>query len=62
MGYQGAKGYSHFNVTLYDSRQGITDGSRDSLTRKFTYQVYESEGENVEQPLIDNIKNRCGAR
>ena len=43
MGYQSDKGYSHFNVTFYDNRQGIPDGSRDSLTRKFTYQVYESE-------------------
>ncbi len=58
VGYQSAKGYSHFNVSLYDNSQGIPDGSRDSLSRKFTYQVYESEGENVLQPLTDNIKDR----
>ncbi|MEO8854711.1 MAG: TonB-dependent receptor, partial [Ginsengibacter sp.] len=58
MGYKSDKGYSHLNVTYYDNRQGIPDGSRDSLTRKFTYQVYESEGENVIQPNIDNIKDR----
>jgi iron complex outermembrane receptor protein len=58
MGYNGAKGYSHFNVTVYDNRQGIPDGSRDSLSRKFTYQVYESEGENVQQTIVDNIKDR----
>ena len=58
MGYQSDKGYSHFNVTFYDNRQGIPDGSRDSLTRKFTYQVYESEFENVQQSQIDNIKDR----
>ncbi len=58
MGYNGAKGYSHFNVTVYDNRQGIPDGSRDSLTRKFTYQVYEAERENVLQTNIDNIKDR----
>ncbi len=58
MGYTGDKGYSHLNATFYDNRQGIPDGSRDSLTRKFTYQVYETEGENTLQPLVDNIKNR----
>ena len=58
LGYRNAKGRSHLNFTLYDNRQGIPDGSRDSLTRKFTYQVYESEGENMLQPLTDNVKNR----
>ena len=58
MGYNGANGYSHINCTFYDNRQGIPDGSRDSLTRKFTYQIYETQGENVVQPLIDNIKDR----
>ena len=57
-GYSGEKGYSHLNFTFYDNRQGIPDGSRDSLTRKFTYQVYESEGENTILPLVDDIKNR----
>jgi iron complex outermembrane recepter protein len=58
VGYNGYKGYSHLNFTLYDNQQGIPDGSRDSLTRKFTYQVYETQGENTIQPLVDNIKNR----
>ncbi len=58
IGYTGPKGYSHLNYTFYDNRQGIPDGSRDSLTRKFTYQIYESKGENTIQPLIDNIKDR----
>jgi iron complex outermembrane recepter protein len=58
LGYQNEKGYSHLNLTYYDDRQGIPDGSRDSLTRKFTYQVYESAGENTIQPNIDNIKDR----
>ena len=44
------KGYSNLNLTLYDNLQGIPDGSRDSLTRKFTMQVYEGNN--------DNIKNR----
>jgi len=43
-------GYSNFNLTLYDNLQGIPDGSRDSLTRKFTKQIYEGDD--------DDIKNR----
>lgn len=58
VGYKWDKGYSHLNYTLYDNRQGIPDGSRDSLTRQFTYQIYETQGENTIQPLVDNIKER----
>ena len=58
MGYQGTKGYSHLNFTVYDNHQGIPDGSRDSLTRQFTYQVYETAGENNLLPQTDDIKNR----
>lgn len=58
LGYHNNNGYSHLNVTVYDNRQGIPDGSRDSLSRKFTYQVYESPNENTLQPLVDNIKDR----
>lgn len=58
LGYNTEKGYSHLNFTYYDNRQGIPDGSRDSLTRKFTYQIYESQGENSIQPQVDNIKDR----
>lgn len=50
IGYKSDKGFSHFNVTLYDNLQGIPDGSRDSLTRKFTKQIYEGSN--------DDIKNR----
>ena len=57
-GYQAAKGYFHLNLTFYDNRQGIPDGSRDSLTRRFTYQIYESPGENILQPQVDTIKKR----
>lgn len=41
-------GYSQSGATLYDNTQEIPDGSRDSLTRKFTKQVLED----------DDIKNR----
>lgn len=58
LGYHNASGYSHLNVTFYDNRQGIPDGTRDSLTRKFTYQVYESPGENTLLPQTDDLKGR----
>ncbi|WP_238381840.1 TonB-dependent receptor [Mucilaginibacter pedocola] len=43
-------GYSQLAATIYNNQQEIPDGSRDSLTRKFTRQV--AEGAN------DDIKNR----
>ncbi|KAI9451715.1 tonB-linked outer membrane receptor [Russula earlei] len=43
-------GYSHWAATVYDNQQEIPDGSRDSLTRQFTRQVYEIP--------FDDIKNR----
>jgi len=48
--YTSKKGYSNINFTLYDNSQGIPDGSRDSLTRKFTNQINEAD--------TDDIKNR----
>ncbi|MBF9238514.1 TonB-dependent receptor [Hymenobacter sp. BT683] len=43
-------GSSHWYLTLYDNQQEIPDGSRDSLSRRFTRQVAES--------ALDDIKNR----
>lgn len=36
-------GYSHLNFSIYDNLQEIPDGSRDSLTRKFTKQITEED-------------------
>ncbi len=36
-------GTSFFNASLFDDQQAIPDGSRDSLTRKFTKQVTEDD-------------------
>ncbi|HLI92373.1 MAG TPA: TonB-dependent receptor, partial [Puia sp.] len=36
-------GYSYLNASVFDDEQAIPDGSRDSLTRKFTYQVTDSD-------------------
>jgi len=43
-------GSSYVYATLYNNLQEIPDGSRDSLSRRFTKQVFES--------ALDNIKNR----
>lgn len=45
-------GYSNLNQTLYDNLQGIPDGSRDSLTRKFTKQMYEGSNDDIKNRLI----------
>jgi iron complex outermembrane receptor protein len=50
LGYTGQRGYSRFGASLYDNLQGIPDGSRDSLTRRFTRQIAE--------PNQDDIQNR----
>ena len=39
LGKHGNWGYSHLNLSLFDDRQEIPDGTRDSATRKFTKQI-----------------------
>ncbi len=52
-GRRSEKGYSNLNFTLYDNRQAIPDGSRDSVTRKFTYQVFEGDEDDIKnRPLV----------
>jgi iron complex outermembrane receptor protein len=36
-------GYSHINFSLYDDLQEIPDGSRDSVSRRFTRQITEAD-------------------
>jgi iron complex outermembrane receptor protein len=36
-------GYSYLNASVFDDLQAIPDGSRDSLTRKFTQQITDSD-------------------
>lgn len=36
-------GYSHLNFSIYDDLQEIPDGSRDSLTHKFTKKITEAD-------------------
>lgn len=57
IGYKSDKGFSHFNLTLYDNLQGIPDGSRDSLTRKFTKQIYEGSSDNIKnRPIVSDAE------
>jgi iron complex outermembrane receptor protein len=44
-------GYTHLNFTLYDDLQEIPDGSRDSVTRKFTKQITEAD---LFRPIVPN--------
>jgi iron complex outermembrane recepter protein len=44
-------GYSHLNFSSYDNLQEIPDGSRDSLTRKFTKQITEAD---TIRPIVSN--------
>ncbi|MFD2873262.1 TonB-dependent receptor [Mucilaginibacter ximonensis] len=37
-------GYSYFNASLFDDQQAIPDGSRDSVSRRFTKQTTEAGG------------------
>jgi iron complex outermembrane receptor protein len=50
VGVQKSWGSTHFYLTAYDDHQEIPDGSRDSLSRRFTRQVGEG--------MADDIKNR----
>lgn len=51
LGLQRSWGYSHLNFSLYDNLQEIPDGSRDSLTRKFTKQITEAD---TARPIVSN--------
>ncbi len=57
VGYKSSSGFTHFNLTLYDNLQGIPDGSRDSLTRKFTKQIYEGNQDDIKtRPIVSNAE------
>lgn len=49
------KGSSVLNFTWYNNLQGVPDGSRDSLTRKFTRQVSEGNADDVtNRPVVSD--------
>lgn len=46
-------------LTLYDNLQGIPDGSRDSLSRRFSYQQAEGDNDDIKnRPLVSNQQLR----
>jgi len=52
-------GYSQIGATLYDNRQEIPDGSRDSLSRLFTKQIYEAGNDDIKnRPIVSNDELR----
>lgn len=53
-GYKTPKGYTHLNFTLYDNHQGIPDGSRDSLSRKFTKQILDDDDDILNRPIVSD--------
>lgn len=55
--YASKSGFSNLNFTLYDNYQGIPDGSRDSLTRKFTKQINEGPDDDIKnRPLVSDLE------
>ncbi len=55
-------GYSQIAATLYDNKQEIPDGSRDSLTRQFTKQIDEGNNDDIKnRPAVNNDELRSYA-
>lgn len=55
-----AWGFSQLSATFYNNQQEIPDGSRDSLSRKFTYPVFDDERDDImNRPLVsdDRLKS-----
>jgi iron complex outermembrane receptor protein len=51
-------GYSYLNASVFDDQQEIPDGSRDSLTRKFTQQITD---EDASRPVVpESVLNSYG--
>lgn len=52
-GYRKAGTDLRLNLTWYDDLQAIPDGSRDSLTRRFTKQIHEGDADTITaRPLV----------
>jgi iron complex outermembrane receptor protein len=62
VGVQKQWGGAHLWLTAYDDRQEIPDGSRDSLSRRFTRQIFEGDKDDIkDRPLVsDHELNSCG--
>ncbi|RYZ93978.1 MAG: TonB-dependent receptor, partial [Sphingobacteriaceae bacterium] len=52
-------GYTQIAATLYNNQQEIPDGSRDSLSRRFTKQAYEGNEDDIKnRPLVTDDELR----
>lgn len=52
-GYQHNSTHIRMHATLYNNLQGIPDGSRDSLTHRFTKQIYEADQDTLDKrPIV----------
>ncbi|MGI4865915.1 MAG: TonB-dependent receptor [Janthinobacterium lividum] len=59
VGVQKSWGGLHLWLTAYDNHQEIPDGSRDSLSRAFTRQVFEADKDDVKnRPLVSETELR----
>jgi iron complex outermembrane receptor protein len=59
VGVQKSWGGAHLWLTTYDNHQEIPDGSRDSLSRAFTRQVFESDADDIRnRPVVSDDKLR----
>ncbi len=59
VGVQKRWGGLHLWLTAYDNHQEIPDGSRDSLSRAFSYQVFEADKDDVKaRPLVPDAELR----
>lgn len=48
-------GYSQLSATMYNNQQEIPDGSRDSLSRQFTYPLYDDARDDIKvRPFVTN--------
>ena len=57
VGVQKAWGGAHLWLTTFDDRQEIPDGSRDSLSRRFTRQVFEADKDDIKnRPLVSDAE------
>jgi iron complex outermembrane receptor protein len=62
VGVQKTWGSAHLWLTSYDNHQEIPDGSRDSLSRAFTRQVFESDNDDLKnRPVVSDDELRSYA-
>ena len=59
LSYNSNKWSSNLNFSLYDNLQGIPDGSRDSISRRFTKQIYEGSLDDINtRPIVSDDELR----